>query len=547
MNSGSLNRLEESYPRCRTLFAGTVWSCILEEYLGQRVDRPFPDFLSARTDQFELPPFLPDLARLEEAVVRARTAETPSYSNLTQVTVNPSLQLIHLSWKNLSQLVKTGLNLQSSRPEPGDEWVLVWRHPHTSEIGIRPATDQDLLALKLVAEDMDFRIVAREHKVPVSHLEEVVNRCALMGLLLRPPSRIRRDPSVYLAGGVSHEQYQASPVFTLQWHITQACDLHCKHCYDRSNRDSLQLDQAFRVLDDLYDFCRFHCVKGQVSFTGGNPLLYPGFTDLYRRTVELGFQVAILGNPVPKKYIEELLAIEPPVYYQVSLEGLSEHNDRVRQTGHFHRTMEFLHALRDLNIFSMVMLTLTKDNLSQVLPLAEMLRGKTDLFTFNRLSLVGEGAKLQLPEDKQFASFLEAYSEAAKTNPVIGFKDNLLNIARFQKGRELFGGCCGFGCGAAFNFISVLPDGEAHACRKFPSPIGNVLKDGIGGVYHSDMAKRYRRGSRACDPCPIRPVCGGCLAITYSLGRDVFEERDPLCFMNSSALSEDLIRRHSFA
>ncbi len=514
---------------------------------GKGSTRPFPDFLSARTDHFELPPFLPDLARLEEAVARARTAETPSYANLTQVTVNPSLQLIHLTWRNLAHLLKAGMDPQSSHPEPGDEWVLVWRRPQTSEIEIRPATDQDLLALKLVVEDMDFRIVAGENKVPVSHLEETVNRSALMGLFLRPPSRIRRDSSVYLAGGVSHEQYQASPVFTLQWHITQACDLHCRHCYDRSSRESLQLDQAFRVLDDLYDFCRLHCVKGQVSFTGGNPFLYPGFTDLYRRTADLGFQAAILGNPVPKEDIEELLAIEPPVYYQVSLEGLSEHNDRVRQTGHFHRTMEFLQALRDLNIFSMVMLTLTKDNLSQVLPLAEMLRGKTDLFTFNRLSLVGEGAKLQLPEDKQFASFLEAYSEAAKTNPVIGFKDNLLNIARFQKGLELFGGCCGFGCGAAFNFISVLPDGEAHACRKFPSPIGNVLKDGIGGVYHSDMAKRYRRGSRACDPCPIRPVCGGCLAITYSLGRDVFEERDPLCFMNATAHSEDLMRRHSFA
>jgi selenobiotic family peptide radical SAM maturase len=492
-------------------------------------------------------PFLPDLARLEEAVVRARTAETPSYSNLTQLTVNPSLQLIHLTWKNLANLVKTGMDPQSSRPEPGDEWVLVWRHPETNEIEIRPATDQDLLALKLVAEDMDFKIVAGENKVSVGHLEEVVNRSALMGLLHRPLSRIRRDSTVYLAGGVGQGQYQTSPVFTLQWHITQACDLHCRHCYDRSNRESLQLDQAFRVLDDLYDFCCLHCVKGQVSFTGGNPLLYPGFTDLYRRTADLGFQVAILGNPVPKENIEELLAIEPLVYYQVSLEGLSEHNDRVRQTGHFHRTIEFLQALRDLNIFSMVMLTLTRDNLSQVLPLAEMLRGKTDLFTFNRLSLVGEGATLQLPEDKQFASFLEAYSEAAKTNPVIGFKDNLLNIARFQKGLELFGGCCGFGCGAAFNFISVLPDGEAHACRKFPSPIGNVLKDGIEGVYHSDMAKRYRRGSRACDPCPIRPVCGGCLAVTYSLGRDVFEDRDPLCFMNTTALSEDLIGKHSFA
>ena len=33
---------------------------------------------------------------------------------------------------------------------------------------------------------------------------------------------------------------------------------------------------------------------------------------------------------------------------------------------------------------------------------------------------------------------------------------------------EPFGGCTGFGCGAAFNFMAVLPDGEVHACRKVP-------------------------------------------------------------------------------
>ena len=34
MNSGILNRLEERYPRCRTLLVRTVWFCILEEYLA---------------------------------------------------------------------------------------------------------------------------------------------------------------------------------------------------------------------------------------------------------------------------------------------------------------------------------------------------------------------------------------------------------------------------------------------------------------------------------------------------------------------------------
>jgi selenobiotic family peptide radical SAM maturase len=177
------------------------------------------------------------------------------------------------------------------------------------------------------------------------------------------------------------------------------------------------------------------------------------------------------------------------------------------------------------------MLTLTKDNMDQVVPLAEMLTGQVDAFNFNRLSPVGEGADLQLPDRKDYTAFLEAYVDAAKRKPHLFLKDNLINVVLHKKGEELFGGCTGYGCGAAFNFIAVLPDGEAHACRKFPSPIGNILKQGIDNVYESEMACRYRRGCSACESCTIRHVCGGCLAIAQGLNLDIFKESDPFCFI----------------
>ncbi len=113
----------------------------------------------------------------------------------------------------------------------------------------------------------------------------------------------------------------------------------------------------------------------------------------------------------------------------------------------------------------------------------------------------------------------------------MGIKDNLLNIVLERRGMETFGGCTGYGCGAAFNFLAVLPDGEAHACRKFPSPVGNVLTQGIAGAYDSEEAARYRRGAAACAGCRLRPVCGGCLASARGFGLDFFSEKDPMCFV----------------
>jgi selenobiotic family peptide radical SAM maturase len=176
------------------------------------------------------------------------------------------------------------------------------------------------------------------------------------------------------------------------------------------------------------------------------------------------------------------------------------------------------------------MLTLTRDNIDQVIPLARELMGIVDSFTFNRLSMVGEGASLMLPDKDSFIKFLKEYIEESKRNSIVRLKDNLINILRFQSGERAFGGCTGFGCGAAFNFVSLLPDGEVHACRKFPSLIGNIFEESLLKIYNSSVAKRYRNGSSECRGCSIRMVCGGCLAVAYSYGYDVFKEKDPFCF-----------------
>jgi selenobiotic family peptide radical SAM maturase len=193
--------------------------------------------------------------------------------------------------------------------------------------------------------------------------------------------------------------------------------------------------------------------------------------------------------------------------------------------------MTFLAEARSLGLETHVMLTLTRDNLDQVIPLGNHLRGLTSRFTFNRLAQVGEASDLALPEKDEFATFLERYLLARRNNPVFGFKDNLFNILRQEQDRPLLPGCTGFGCGAAFNFVALLPDGEVHACRKFPSPLGHLRSASLTEIYHSKRARTYRQGSAACRSCRLRRSCGGCLAVSYGQGLDPLTERDPFCFL----------------
>ena len=524
------NNLEHMYPACRSLLAESLWERIQEDVEAGDQFEDLPDIFTRERLKLGIPDYLPDLARLELARYKAEATDVPSLA--ASSCLNPAVQVIQVSWINLTCFIDAPRLRKIPLPESAEELIIVWKRPASKEVMLRTATATDLIALKIAAEAISPEEAAVAGNVSFSSVCAVLDAAVRDGILLAPASKIQRDKSYIPTEDTSDKAFFSTSIFTLQWHITQECDLRCKHCYDRSDRQSLELAEARKVLQDLAFFCESKHVRGQISFTGGNPLLYPHFHEIYREASERGFTLAILGNPAPQEQIKSLISIEKPAYFQVSLEGLEEHNDRIRGIGHFRRTMKFLDVLRDLNIYSMVMLTLTEENMSQVLPLCELLRDRADLFTFNRLARVGEGANLKLPSPGEYEIFLYDYISASARNPVMGLKDNLMNIIFHEKGEELFGGCTGHGCGAAFNFISVLPDGEVHACRKFPSQIGNILHGSLIEIYDSDAAQCYRQRSEECLLCPIQHVCGGCLAVTHSHGINIFKRRDPFCFIN---------------
>ncbi len=317
--------------------------------------------------------------------------------------------------------------------------------------------------------------------------------------------------------------------FTLQWHLTSACGQRCAHCYDDDPRKALGLAAAERILDDLTVFCERRDIAGQVTFTGGDPLLHPEFMAIWRAAAARGLSLGILGNPAPREQVEALIEVRRPRVWQVSLEGLEATHDAVRGAGSFARTVAFLDLLQALGVRAHAMLTLTAANVDEALPLAEALRGRCHRFAFNRLARKGRGAALAGVSSDVWERFAARWVDAASRDRRLALKDNLLNRAQAAAGRPLSGGCTGAGCGAAFNFLAVLPDGEVHACRKVSSRVGHLAEASLEEVWSSPAAARWREGSRGCRGCALRQSCGGCPAVAAGEGLDPLEHRDPLC------------------
>ena len=505
------------FPATRKLLGTVTWNRLMEAPLHMLDPESVPGKLGGVAGLTH-PEWLPELAQLELLCHRALTTHLPATDQLNEICLNPSLEIAEFEHRNLLTLLTFTVNQNAERIVPGKETLLVWQEPVSGNLRHVIAQPEHLLAIKLIAEGVTPEAAAAQANVSAGVIDTAIWDAVRKGILLAPESRLKRETDNH-----------AAEIFTLQWHLTQACDLNCKHCYDRSSREEFRFDKAISLMQELRDFCARRFVRPQVTFTGGNPLLHSRFWELYQHAADKGLQAAILGNAVSRDDIEKLISIQRPLYYQVSLEGLEQHNDMIRGNGNFARTMEFLQMLTEMGVSNLVMLTLTKANMDQVIPLAEKLEGVTGALAFNRLALFGEGAALKLPTTEEYRNFLETYAEALKTHPVLALKDNLLNCIFEKNDCELFGGCTGFGCGAAFNFLAVLSDGEVHACRKFPSPVGNLYSQSLEEIYSSEIAQRYRKGSTACSDCPLKPVCGGCLAVTASFGLDPLTSKDPYC------------------
>lgn len=92
--------------------------------------------------------------------------------------------------------------------------------------------------------------------------------------------------------------------FAFQWHITEACDQRCKHCYiyalgSHAKFKEMPLDDMVKVIENCQTFCEKAGRLPYLYITGGDPILHPQFWQLAELLKERDLPFAILGKPLP--------------------------------------------------------------------------------------------------------------------------------------------------------------------------------------------------------------------------------------------------------
>jgi len=324
-----------------------------------------------------------------------------------------------------------------------------------------------------------------------------------------------------------------SEPFTLQLHITDRCQLSCRHCYRDIQRAELPLHDLACIVDQFLEFCRMRQLEARLTIAGGEPLLRLGdLLALCRQAAAVGVQTHLLSNGLlltPQSIAE--LRQAGCIRVQVSIDGDEAVHDQLRGAGVYRQSVAALRQLRDAGMWSTISMTLGQWNahcLQHVAALAQDCRAK--LFVA-RYVPCGAGMSLQpemLEPGEWKRAMLICRRISAKRRSGVAMRDpHYVPLVEKDPGATV----CAGGCAIGYNGLAVDSDGTVYPCRRLPVPLGNLLREPLEHVWQHPLLEQLRDRDRLkgqCGACRWRWRCGGCRAIAYGLTGDPLSP-DPQC------------------
>lgn len=292
----------------------------------------------------------------------------------------------------------------------------------------------------------------------------------------------------------------------LNVYLTNACNLHCVHCFMNAGTKLEYELNAEKWKAVLQDFAQ---ASGQfVTFTGGEPTMYDGFEEVVTFAHQLGLKVTVLSNGLFWTE-EQILRIKPYIdEIQFSIDGVTEQdNAKVRGKNHFQKVVDTVCRFAMTDVRTSVATTFTWENLStadayrQFVDSIKKRVGDRVFFKLTKKILPGRGKAFSEEENRRYYEQIDAIER---------YVDSTAGYANFIEGHEpnVMIRNCGFGG------LSISSNGNVYFCNRIHEVdcFGNVNRDGFldvlakGKQVLNDTAVE---NITPCQDCSLRYICGG--------------------------------------
>lgn len=287
-------------------------------------------------------------------------------------------------------------------------------------------------------------------------------------------------------------------------HLTDRCNLKCKHCYiGQPQGKNLSFSAVKKILAD------FEKNQGlRLLVSGGEPLLHPNFWKINRLLPKYKFRKILLTNGllINKKHAGRLNFDE----VQISLDGLEKGHEILRGTGTFKRALKSITILQKRNTPVSVSTMMHSQNLDGFPELEKLLK-----------KLGVAGWTVDIP---YLTGRMKNYLSLA-VPPKIG--SQFLKYSFGGEGHLPFGK---YACGV--HLMAIMPDGRTDKCGYFVSKKSPQIKIGLKKCFLK--TKKIKLSElKKCRQCRFLLECrGGCRARAGSI-----IDKDPyLCYYNYSYL-----------
>lgn len=332
--------------------------------------------------------------------------------------------------------------------------------------------------------------------------------------------------------------------------LTAGCNLRCSHCYiidhggqgpDRGQHDlhgqrDLHDQRDANAQDLLYpdiwagifdELAAAGCLW--LGLTGGEPLVHPGFVEIYRAARSRGFLVTLLTNgTLLSEDLADLLAGEPPMAVEVSLYGTSA-NTYEAVTGRpwaFEAAMAGIHRLFSRGLRFSLKTTLTRDNAGDLPAMRALAADLAVPFRTDGLVCGHLGGDPSVTEPRLHPTQLVALEFSTPEVPDAweAWAEHLREIAGRPRRR--------LDCGAAQSTFHVDWRGRLSPCLMLREPAVDITKGGFAQGWEGplgDLARAPASPDAACITCSLAPVCSQCLGFGALAGGDPSQPDPFLC------------------
>lgn len=331
----------------------------------------------------------------------------------------------------------------------------------------------------------------------------------------------------------------------LQWHVTDACNLRCRHCYqEKYSGKELSFSQLSSVLGQYEGLLTRlsglagRRVRGHVTLTGGEPMARKDFLELAElvSTRNLSFGVLTNGTLLDRSSARKLSELGVR-FVQVSLEGTEKTHDSIRGKGNFSKVVSGIECLVREHVPALVSFTAHKGNYKEFPEVASIATelGAERVWA-DRFIPLGSGAAMrkQVLSPAETREFFEIMNKCRNAAAKSFF--NRTEVSMHRALQFLVAGGRPYYCKAGDSLITVQPNGDVYPCRRMPVKVGNVLKQDLSDIYFKNafLAKLRDREktSKGCDACFYAKLCrGGLKCLSYAVNGNAFT-KDPGCWEN---------------